>query len=224
MINKPKLAIAFDTIVDEDFGLIKLIFNQYLDPNVFDLDKFKRSGLEILNSLYMREEINPLLSFTLPNISKEKADSLYNEFLDTQYDEIISRSIGTNVHSFLKSIIKSREFEIVVFCYNKKQLEIANEITDFNEISKTLFNKELWESTYQFYFKYLYQSYPLKNVSGYHFYYSTIGPNLNKEKNDIKLDDEEIRLIRKSNYLSLYTLYNINNPFEEEREINDELS
>ena len=38
--------------------------------------------------MYMREENNPLLSFVLPSISKEDADSLYNDFIDKKYNDI----------------------------------------------------------------------------------------------------------------------------------------
>ena len=48
VINKPGIAIGFDTIVDDDFGLIQLIFNHYLDPSIFDIEKFKKSVPEIL--------------------------------------------------------------------------------------------------------------------------------------------------------------------------------
>ena len=75
----------------------------------------------------------------------------------------------------------------------------------FNELF--LFNDEFYREMNQYYFKYLHQSYPLKEMVGGHFYYSTIGPNLNDAKDDIKLDNEDMVLIRKRNYMSLYSFY-----------------
>ncbi len=206
MINKPKLAIGFDTIVDEDFGLIQLVFNHYLNPSVFDIEKFKRSVPEIIKTIYMREEINPLLSFTLPDIDKNKVDEYYKEFMDTQYSAILDNAIGTAVQNFLDMLIDSKEFDITIFCYNKDQLEFINNISEFKAVRKVLFDNEEFSDTNQIYFKYIHQSYRFKDRVGGRFYYSTIGPNLNKDKNDLK-STEEMDIIKKRNYIYLYKMY-----------------
>lgn len=206
MINKPKLAIGFDTIVDEDFGLIQLVFNHYLNPSVFDIEKFKRSVPEIIKTIYMREEINPLLSFTLPDIDKNKIDEYYKEFMDTQYNAILDNAIGTAVQNFLDLLIDSKEFDITIFCYNKDQLEFINNISEFKAVRKVLFDNEEFSDTNQIYFKYIHQSYRFKDRVGGRFYYSTIGPNLNKDKNDLK-STEEMDIIKKRNYIYLYKMY-----------------
>ena len=206
MINKPKLAIGFDTIVDEDFGLIQLVFNHYLNPSVFDIEKFKRSVPEIIKTIYMREEINPLLSFTLPDIDRNKIDEYYKEFMDTQYNAILDNVIGTAVQNFLDMLIDSKEFDITIFCYNKDQLEFISNISEFKAVRKVLFDNEEFSDTNQIYFKYIHQSYRFKDRVGGRFYYSTIGPNLNKDKNDLK-STEEMDIIKKRNYIYLYKMY-----------------
>ena len=206
--NKPKIAIAFDTIVDEDFGLIQLIFNQYLDPSVFNIEKFKRSVPDIIETLYTREERNPLLSFTLPNIEREKVDEIYNEFMSTEYKAILENSIGTNMQTYLNMIIGSKEFDITIFCYNKDQLEFISGIDDYKSIRKVIYDNSFDRDTNQYYFKYVSQSYFMKDVVGCYFYYSTIGPNLNETKSDIE-ETEESKLIKRRNHVYLYSLYNI---------------
>ena len=205
MMQKPKIAIGFDTIVDEDFGLIQLIFNNYLDPSVFDVELFKRSVPEIIRMLYTREEINPLLSFALKD-STQNMDELYKEFLSDQYSAILENSIGTNMQIFTKMLIDSKEFEVIIFCYNELQKDFISSIEEFKGINIVLYDDDFKKTTGQYYFKYLHQSYDLKNIIGAHFYYSTIGPNLNESRDDIK-DTEESRLIKKTNYVSLYDLY-----------------
>jgi hypothetical protein len=208
IVNKPKLAIAFDTILDEDFGLIQLVYNQYLDPSVFDIEKFKRSVPDIIETLYMREERNPLLSFTLPNIDKEKVDEYYNEFMNTQYEAILDNAIGTNMQNYIHMILSSREFDITIFCYNKNQLNYLNNIDEFKSIRKVIYNNNFDKEINQYYFKYVEQSFFMKDVVGCHFYYSTIRQNLNDDKSDIK-DTDETRIMKKTNYINLYSLYDI---------------
>lgn len=221
MIIKPKLAIGFDTIVDEDFGLIQLVFNHYLDPSVFNIEKFKRSVPEIIKDLYTREEMNPLLSFTLPDIDRNTVDEYYKEFLDTQYSAILDNAIGTNMQNYLDLIVDSKEFDITIFCYNKTQLEFISNIDEFKSIRKVLFDKEDFSEINQIYFRYIHQSYRFKDRAGGRFYYSTIGPNLNENKNDLK-STEEMDILKKRNYIYLYDLYDfdkLNNSSSEEERI-----
>lgn len=209
MIDKPKIAIGFDTIVDEDFGLISLIFNEYLDPSVFDVEKFRKSVSDILKVLYTREEINPLLSFINDDYSKESAEELYKEFIDNKYNDILKNSIGTSVQQYIQMLKNSGEYSIIIFCYNEYQLNYLNEIEEFNFAKKVIFDEKDIRVTNQFYFKYIQQSFPLKDLVGANLYFSTIGPNLNENKDDLKSLDE-ILLMKKTNYVKLYSLYDFN--------------
>lgn len=206
MVEKAKIAIGFDTIVDEDFGLISLIFNEYLDPSVFDISKFQRSVPEILQDLYAREEVNPLLSFTRDDC-KEDVDALYNEFISTKYTDILDKSIGTNMQNYINVLNSTSEYMLMVFCYNEVQYNFINGLDEFGFAKKIMFSDlDNLLTTNQFYFKYITQSYPIKDLVGANMYYSTIGPNLNAEKDDLKAT-EEMELIKKKNYVKLFSLY-----------------
>ena len=63
--------ISFNTIFDIDVGLIQLIYDEYLDPKVFNIDIFNKSLKDIIKLLYFRTEKNPLYLFANDNISKE---------------------------------------------------------------------------------------------------------------------------------------------------------
>lgn len=205
-MDKPKMAIAVDTIVDEDFGLISLIFNEYLDPGVFDLEKFKRPVPDIIKDLYTREEMNPLLSFMNDNC-KDQADDLYNEFMSAKRHDILLNGIGTNIQNYIKLVKESNEFGLILFCYNKDQMDYIKELEEFNYANIIMFDDFAnLKSTNQFYFKYVDQAFPLKDLVGSNFYFSTIGPNLNEAKDDIKSCDET-ELMKKTNYIRLYSLY-----------------
>ena len=155
MITKPKLAIGFDTIVDEDFGLIQLVFNQYLDTSVFDVSKFQRSVPQIIRSLYTRKEINPLFSFTLPDIDKNKIDEYYKEFLEKEYPAILDNAIGTAMQDYTTMVYNSKEFDITIFCYNQTQLEFISGIDEFKSIRKIIVSNDSFSDTNQIYFKYI---------------------------------------------------------------------
>ena len=218
MIAKPKLAIGFDTIVDEDFGLIQLVFNQYLDTSVFDVSKFQRSVPQIIRSLYTRKEINPLFSFTLPDIDKDKIDEYYKEFLEKEYPAILDNAIGTAMQDYTTMVYNSKEFDITIFCYNQTQLEFISGIDEFKSIRKIIVSNDSFSDTNQIYFKYIHQSYFLKDRVGGRLYYSTIGPNLNDSNSDLK-STEEMDIMKKRNYIYLYSMYDLNklNSSEEER-------
>ena len=51
--------IDFNCIVDTEYGLIQLIYDQYYDLSVFNQKKFERPTNEILLDLYTRTKKNP---------------------------------------------------------------------------------------------------------------------------------------------------------------------
>ena len=96
---------SFDSLFDSDVGLIKLIDMGYASEEYFDIDFFKQydNNRSIVNILYKRKEVNPLL-LCLKN--KDHADLLYKKFFEEKYVDILKLSVFTGVFYLLLATLE----------------------------------------------------------------------------------------------------------------------
>ncbi len=203
--------IAFDTIVDTDFGLIQYIYNNYLDESVFDKSKLERPTNDIIRTMYMREENNPLLSFVLPSISKEDADSLYNDFIDKKYNDILANSVGTSIQTLISSFNESNgEVKTTILCYNEEQAKFIRSLDEFKK-NRVILPADITEKTYtknnQYYFKYITDCYPIhKYFTRTNLYFSDCKRNLDILTNAESMD-EDMRSFILKNSIRVFSMY-----------------
>ena len=151
--------IPFNCIYDIDFGLIRYMYengftanSDLLNPEFFA--PFENGDIRsIIIKLYTRTEENPLKLF-LKNPSE--ADNLYNEFMETYYEDIIRSSVHTGIYelctefktekSISATIIYSNEAEY--YMLKDKNLEHI-ELVDLDELKPDLskYNSVYFKST-----------------------------------------------------------------------------
>ena len=119
--------ISFNTIVDTDVGLTRLILEQYLNPEVFDPRYFQRDFVEIIGELYRRKESNPLYLFARDTQDKDTLDTYYREFLKEKEKEILERSITTEVINMIDNFNSTLEIQTTIVYYTLEQKRILDE-------------------------------------------------------------------------------------------------
>lgn len=212
-INMP--LIPFNCIFDTDYGLLKLIYNDYLDPSVFDIEWFKKHNKirELVSSLYNRDFPNPLSLCVLDRENKDKfIDDLYKSFFQEKYNEILSSSLRTEIFNLLLLFDISKDVKATIIYSNSLELEYMNCIKELNPFNKISFT-ELAENIniyQQFYFKsivndiyidILADSIKVKNIylTNYSF---------NNEGHFIAVSEPLKTLIANKNFIRLIDIYN----------------
>lgn len=149
--------IPFNCVFDIDYGLLDLIYSNYLDPSVFDLDWFLSHNKikDLVLALYERDTSNPL-DICLKN--KSLADDLYKSFMKEKYNEILSHCISTEILNLIYMYQESKEIRPAIVYSNSLELDYMNMINGLKDISKISFSElpESIEYYQQFFFKSLY--------------------------------------------------------------------
>lgn len=205
--------IDFNCIVDTELGLIQLIYDQYYDLSVFNEDKFKMPINKILSELYYRKSKNPIIPFLNEGITEEDADEYYKQFMNTQYEEILNRSCGTNIQTLISSFNFSGEIFASILCHNELEKKFISGLEEFN--SNKIYIDEEFETNYkefnQIYLRYIddLKKY-LKQCLNKNIYLSSSNLNLmTNENGELEFKDtEEIKILSSYSYINIYDLYN----------------
>lgn len=116
-----KILVLFDSIVDTDYGIIKVIKEEYNNANY--IDKVLLNSIDdknIFDFLSVRDNSNIVYNL-LKTMYRNSADKIYNELIETQYSNIIDKSTITNVALLIEEYIKSGLIDITVLCKNKTE-------------------------------------------------------------------------------------------------------
>lgn len=119
------ILIDFNLLIDTDYGLIKLIKTEYSENEFINVLLSKMRDKIILGELVSRKDKNPLY-IALNKDYKESADSLYKEFMESEYDSILKYSISTSLLELILTYIETNSCTVTVICKNKSEEQIIN--------------------------------------------------------------------------------------------------
>lgn len=210
--------IPFNLIVDTDFGLIQLIKEKYYDKSVFTA-VLEAEREQIIYFLYSRKNINPLSEFIHEEIDQDTIDSLYNEFIEKEYDNILKRSTTTDFYNLVK-IFNNSDGAInpIILCKNESEELFVNKLSKVEEINPPLSTlvgdyNDIDISAYDpIYFKYYTDSLKvLDKLYGKNLYIANYEFNFNytKDNDRILLPDISVLLLD-HNIAKIIDIYKIN--------------
>lgn len=199
MINKDKLTpnfkqnvlISVNALVDLDIGLLKLIKEDYMDPNVFSEDFFNKSDtVDFINTTYFRKDDNPLYSIAVIK-DYQLLDEYYMQFMTTMYNTIFDKSVYTDIVNMIDLFIETNEIEVTILYYTdyaREQMEKDQQEGKLNPKitfldSKTAKGRDI-DKFGQIYLRSIFEfdPLPIKDfTSPKSFYISTFRPNFNKD-------------------------------------------
>lgn len=205
---RSEILIDFNCYVDTEFGLIQLIKNEYLDTDVFNIDKINQSYKKILLSLMDREEKNPLSVIANNNTSKNDLDDYYNEFMREEYDKILNLSVTTEMKSLLELMKTEPSIHVAFLCKNEAEVNILKEDSSTDNCKFIIYEEGKDYSDYEaFFFKYI-----TENISKFIYLYKNYYFSKYKVNFDDKFNLKESKLvdiiISKGGSIEILDLYN----------------
>ena len=212
-VRKLTPIIDFNCIVDTEYGLLQLIYDKYYDLSVFNETKFKMPTSKILLELHTRKTKNPLIPFINEGISEKDADEYFEQFMNTQYEEIIDRSCGTNMQLVVSSFNDSGDISASILCHNKIEKEYISGLEEFKS-NKIYMEDEFKSSSLKFnqiYFRYIDDiSKYLKECIGKNLYFSSSHLNFKEVDGVIYLkDDKNLDILANYSDILIFDLYNM---------------
>lgn len=126
-MNINQILIDFNVIIDIDLGLIKAIKKDYINNDFIEPVLSTMEDNIIITELIDREEKNPLY-IVLKEEFKSSADSLYKEFIDTEYETILKYSKPTSLLGWSIMSSKTEGIVITIICKNKLEEQIIKEL------------------------------------------------------------------------------------------------
>lgn len=122
-MEKNKILIPFDLMVDTDFGLIKLIQEEYR-ADIFDKTVLDSDDKSIKRYLVKRTNPNPLSILT----NDESIDEFYAQFIDQRYQDMFDRSCVTGIGDFCIRLMVFSDFELYIQYTNEVERQFADNI------------------------------------------------------------------------------------------------
>lgn len=116
--------IPFDMLIDIDLGLIRLIREKFYDPNVFLTGILDSDEESIKYYLLTRPVRNPLYIIMKDDSNTKLMDSLYNQFIEQEYDKILELSPTTGIFELpIASSTVPHAVKFSILCNSKKELD-----------------------------------------------------------------------------------------------------
>lgn len=186
---KQNVLISINALIDIDVGLFSLINDEYLDPNVFDVEYFKNSNIiDYINTTYYRKENNPL--YSISKIDHNTLDEYYVEFFKTQYEIIYDKSTYTDILPMIKLFLETKEIDVSVlyykdYCRSKLEEDQSKGILDprVKLVDAKLLKANQLNEFSQIYLRSVteFDVLPIKSLYGpKSFYISSFGPNFSE--------------------------------------------
>lgn len=150
-----------DMILDTDFGLISLINKEFLDPHVFDKEKFKDLKIsQLVKLLYTRSDFNPLVYF-LRDSKKSEADLYYADIIKDPecYLKILIGSTETEMFYLIDLFSGESDISPTVLIRNKEEQKVWDSINPNPDKIKSIKVEDLNQSVMDRYFQ-IYCKYP----------------------------------------------------------------
>lgn len=184
------ILVDFDSLIDTDLGLLRLIKNEYNNPKYLDSDYLNNVEYNVLvYSLVKRENENPLTLVVKDNYI-DSIEELRNQFFRDDYKKILKQSGETNLVSLIKQYIYSNQIDVTVLCKNKEEEAIIKNIYDKIKIIVENNYSNISIDKYDcLFFKKAKDLLKLKNVKVKNIYICNY--NFNLQKNSDKLIDLE---------------------------------
>lgn len=130
--------VMFDLIMDTDIGLLKYIQKEYNNPNIFLPGILNERNVTTMKIVMLdRDYFNPLKSIMIRGTKQyDEADSLYEQFMEQHYEEILNLSTQTAMFDIIRrssSMGDSVKFDIL--CKNNLERDLI--IKRFNRFKIT---------------------------------------------------------------------------------------
>ena len=132
------ILVDFSTLVDTDLGSTVYLLQQYPNSKFF-IDECKNWTVYFSKcKVLTRKDINPL-TVILKDDCKDQADNLYEELLQTKWEEVLKIAPYTDIMRLLTSTYEYAGYVITVKCRNELEEKfIKDKVNNWN----TLVGKE----------------------------------------------------------------------------------
>ena len=205
---RSEILIDFNCYIDTEVGLIRLIREKYLDEKVFNADLLRSNLRVIIKMLMERKEANPLYLFANEDISRKDLDDYYQQFMDEEFDSILSRSVTTEIAHWIQLLKSEPSIHITFLCHNQKERNVLVQeeflrgkqfILDTDNVDYSKFT--------QFFFKYISDDLD-KYIFNYKTYY--FSKYLLNFTDDFNMKCPELidKIMYKSSEIEILDLYN----------------
>lgn len=203
-----KILIDFDCYVDTEVGLIRLIKDKYRDEKVFNIDKLNDIR-QIILSLINRKDINPLSIISKDNISEEDLLDYYIEFMNEEYNEILKRSVTTELKTLVNLLKTEPGINVTFLCETEIEEELLRKDRDLDKCKILVKDRDdIYFSDYStFIFKYITDYIDILILPYKTYYFSRYRVNFDEEFN---LNNSDIvdKIIYTGGSIEIIDLYN----------------
>lgn len=201
--------IPYDLVFDLDVSLIRLIKNQYNDPDMFDTKVLNEYTIQ--NWIYLlihRDDPNPLTILMEPG---PEADELYRDFLDKKMKELCEFRLRTNLFTAILYMQQSSSIFPTIWCKNEYQEKVLLEYKNKYNLNYTLeshitkIDVDIYDPLY---IKNIRELLLIKkNVKRKNLYIADYGFNYQLKDNHVLLVDEVVKPLKSANVFKIASIY-----------------
>jgi len=127
--NSNTILITFDSVFNIHLGLINLIKENFNNDKFMNVDLFNNDDEFFKMLLLTTKETNPL-KLLLKEDKLNQADSIYNAFMDKEYNNILKNASVTGIYGLILTYLKTGEGLIKpkVLCKNELEQQYINQL------------------------------------------------------------------------------------------------
>lgn len=206
-----KVVFPFDTLVNMEYGLIRLIRDKYLESrDYFDIQVLNMDRDRIMKLLTDRVDKNPLsVAVNYYDDVKDDVDSLYNEIMMNSYLEVLKRAVPTKLIDLVKKMAGSNSSAVVHIMCDKKEQEIyLNRLFANDHLSYAIawpdFEYTMYDTLFVKFSDDIEKLYG-RNIEKKNIYISDIKYNIDPKTGE--LDVKPLFLYSMTNLISIYNIY-----------------
>ncbi len=219
---KQNILISVNALIDIDIGLYLLIKDEYLDPDIFDVDFFNSSNmLKFISTSYLRVDDNPLYNVSV-STDHNLLDEYYAQFITDKYNEIYDKSVYTDIIKLLFMFCEVGELNTSILYYKDYSFDMLQKDIESGVLpknislvdAKTLKGRDL-DKYNQIYLRSIHEFdvLPLNSfTTPKNFYISSFGPNYDS-KGLLKRNNSLSRVMfgKLMHDITIFDMYDLSN-------------
>lgn len=124
-----RILIEYKAMMDEDYGVIKLMADEYCSPKFMSEEflKIKDDDFKIKRALAVRQNPNPLYACLKQELWGDTSASLYKQIYDSKYEEVVKRTPTSIIATVISTLQRSpnNNMDCTVLCTHPLQVEVV---------------------------------------------------------------------------------------------------
>lgn len=124
-----KVLFTFDSVINTELGILKLIKKEYNNPDIMDKNIIKNTDLFFRLLLLSEFETNPI-NLVIKKDKSDLSDHILLSFMKNKYNEVLQLSEKTGIYTLVINYMRAADgvIQVIILCKNEQEEQYIKQL------------------------------------------------------------------------------------------------